>query len=707
MENYKEKNRFSIRKYAVGAISIITGVAISIGGHQAQAAEDTHQNVDKPTQTQELTQSVKKENQSTKASESSTEKTQVQSPNQQAQVTTKHNDEQMKEASNQNLNEADNPKQIDSKKEEPATHQDAVPSKKTDDATHQKEPSTNHQSQEPPENEYSVQKNVSDNTESNNNNQDSQTQQATNSGKNTYSKEPEQSQDTTQQKAKEQESQNDSKKKEKQVDKGEKQPSQDLQQSAENNESKVDKPNKKGEQTQTKSSNTNHNSLNQNKEKEKHQQTIQSTNNKEEIPKPSKQTTKANKKSALPSSQSLQSKQSNKLPKKAAQAQYKNQYPVIFVHGFVGLVGEDSFDLYPNYWGGKKYNVKEKLTEQGYRVHEANVGAFSSNYDRAVELYYYIKGGRVDYGAAHAAKYGHNRYGRTYKGIIPDWEPGKKVHLVGHSMGGQTIRLMEHFLRNGNQEEIDYQREHGGTVSDLFKGGKDNMISSITTLGTPHNGTPAADKLGTRKFVKNTINRIGRMGGSKALNLNLGFAQWGFKQKPNETYAEYAKRIANSKVWDTEDQAITDLTSPGAEKLNQMTTLNPNIVYTSYTGAATHTGPLGNEVPNVRQFFLFDLTSRVIGSDENKDRRVNDGIVPVTSSLHPTNQAFKKVGLMNPATDKGIWQVRPVQYNWDHLDFVGLDDTDYKRDGKELGEFYQSLINNMMRVEEKDGVAKK
>ena len=43
------------------------------------------------------------------------------------------------------------------------------------------------------------------------------------------------------------------------------------------------------------------------------------------------------------------------------------------------------------------------------------------------------------------------------------------------------------------------------------------MISSITTLGTPHNGTPAADKLGTRKFVKNTINRIGRIGGSKHL----------------------------------------------------------------------------------------------------------------------------------------------------------------------------------------------
>ena len=107
----------------------------------------------------------------------------------------------MKEASNQNLNEADNPKQIDSKKKSQLLIK--TPFRlKTDDATHQKEPSTNHQSQEPPENEYSVQKNVSDNTESNKNNQDSQTQQATNSGKNTYSKEPEQSQDTTQQKQK-------------------------------------------------------------------------------------------------------------------------------------------------------------------------------------------------------------------------------------------------------------------------------------------------------------------------------------------------------------------------------------------------------------------------------------------------------------------------------------------------------------------------
>ena len=31
-------------------------------------------------------------------------------------------------------------------------------------------------------------------------------------------------------------------------------------------------------------------------------------------------------------------------------------------------------------------------------------------------------------------------------------------------MGGQTIRQMEEFLRNGNQEEIEYQRQHGGCL---------------------------------------------------------------------------------------------------------------------------------------------------------------------------------------------------------------------------------------------------
>ena len=55
-----------------------------------------------------------------------------------------------------------------------------------------------------------------------------------------------------------------------------------------------------------------------------------------------------------------------------------------------------------NYWGGNRLKIIQDYRAKGYNVMEASVSAFGSNYDRAVELYYYIKGGRVDYGAAHA-----------------------------------------------------------------------------------------------------------------------------------------------------------------------------------------------------------------------------------------------------------------------------------------------------------------
>ncbi len=38
-------------------------------------------------------------------------------------------------------------------------------------------------------------------------------------------------------------------------------------------------------------------------------------------------------------------------PLKANQVQPLNKYPVVFVHGFLGLVGDNAPALYPNYWG--------------------------------------------------------------------------------------------------------------------------------------------------------------------------------------------------------------------------------------------------------------------------------------------------------------------------------------------------------------------
>ena len=681
MKNNNRIKRFSIRKYAVGVVSIITGVTIFIGGQQAQAAEISVQHADAHPEDSQTTQQLKndKVEETLKASKQGTADSQkVQTIDQ--SKTNQNNQHSVAESAQLKSDETANQPKVE---EESSVKQDIQPSKNVN------------------QQDVATQSNERENNDIKGEGQTSKTSnqhiQSSNSHNQSIGTKDSYSEEIDQPLVKLQKPSNDS--------------TYQTQSKAKQDSSKQlpqEKTTKHQIQTTENEQTTNVNSKKANDTQDARQHTQEPKNDTSTSQKNHHQVaTKEQSNRSTTRETQKQSANSNRNHQSTHQAQFKNQYPVVFVHGFLGFAGDNQFSLAPKYWGGTKYNIDRNLTNEGYNVHEANIGAFSSNYDRAVELYYYVKGGRVDYGAAHAAKYGHHRYGRTYKGIMRDWEPGKKIHFIGHSMGGQTIRQMEEFLRNGNQEEIEYQRQHGGTISDLFTGGKDNMVASITTLGTPHNGTPAADKIGTRKLVKETINRIGRLSGGKDVDIDLGFSQWGLKQQPNESYIDYAERVSKSKIWNTEDQAVNDLTTQGAEKINQQTSLNPNIVYTTYTGSATHTGPLGNELPNSSEILLLNLTSRIIGKDANKEIRPNDGVVPVISSQHPSNQAFKKVDDHTPATDKGVWQVRPVQHDWDHLDLVGMDAFDLTHTGRELGQFYLGIMDNIMRIEEADGITNK
>ncbi|MBS6894328.1 MAG: YSIRK-type signal peptide-containing protein [Staphylococcus epidermidis] len=681
MKNNNRIKRFSIRKYAVGVVSIITGVTIFIGGQQAQAAEISVQHADAHPEDSQTTQQLKND----KVEETLKDSKQGTADSQKVQTidqskTNQNNQHSVAESAQLKSDETANQPKVE---EESSVKQDIQPSKNVN------------------QQDVATQSNERENNDIKGEDQTSkasnQHTQSSNSHNQSIGTKDSDSEEIDQPLVKLQKPSNDS--------------TYQTQSKAKQDSSKQlpqEKTTKHQIQTTENEQTTNVDSKKTNDTQDARQHTQEPKNDTSTSQKNHHQVaTKEQSNRSTTRETQKQSANSNQNHQSTHQAQFKNQYPVVFVHGFLGFAGDNQFSLAPKYWGGTKYNIDRNLTNEGYNVHEANIGAFSSNYDRAVELYYYVKGGRVDYGAAHAAKYGHHRYGRTYKGIMRNWEPGKKIHFIGHSMGGQTIRQMEEFLRNGNQEEIEYQRQHGGTISDLFTGGKDNMVASITTLGTPHNGTPAADKIGTRKLVKETINRIGRLSGGKDVDIDLGFSQWGLKQQPNESYIDYAERVSKSKIWNTEDQAVNDLTTQGAEKINQQTSLNPNIVYTTYTGSATHTGPLGNELPNSSEILLLNLTSRIIGKDANKEIRPNDGVVPVISSQHPSNQAFKKVDDHTPATDKGVWQVRPVQYDWDHLDLVGMDAFDLTHTGRELGQFYLGIMDNIMRIEEADGITNK
>lgn len=386
--------------------------------------------------------------------------------------------------------------------------------------------------------------------------------------------------------------------------------------------------------------------------------------------------------------------QTNKV---ASQKEYKNQGPIILVHGFNGYAsGTGPITGKGNYWGGDRLKIIQDYRAKGYNVMEASVSAFGSNYDRAVELYYYIKGGRVDYGAAHAAKYGHERYGKTYAGAYKDWKPGQKIHLIGHSMGGQTIRYLEELLRHGSPEEVEYQKQHGGDISPLYKGGQDNMISSITTIATPHNGTHAADLLGNEEIIRQVAYDYARSKGNKLSHVDVGLSQWGLKQREDETLVQYIQRVKQSKLWTTKDNGFYDLTTEGTDILNQKTSLNPNIVYKTYQGESTRPGPNGTQKADVNMNIGYTLTANTIGKVKDKAWRENDGLVSVISGQYPLNQAHTS------ATDqvqKGVWQVTPVKHNWDHGDFVGTDTSEVRISKEELEDFWDNMFEDMVRNE--------
>ncbi len=384
----------------------------------------------------------------------------------------------------------------------------------------------------------------------------------------------------------------------------------------------------------------------------------------------------------------------------------KNHYPIVFVHGLAGWGRDEAYGF--KYWGGLN-DIEEHLNKQGYSTYTAAVGPVSSNYDRAVELYYYIKGGTVDYGAFHAEKYGHSRYGRTFEGIYPQWDHNHPIHLIGHSMGGLTSRALVDLLIDGNAEEEVYATvNQDEELSPLFKGNK-NWVHSVTTIGTPHNGSTFADEDNELAvFIKELVFYIAAVSGGDVSTFNYDFKldQWGIKRSVNEEFSVYLQRVMNNNIWSSEDISIHDLDTKGAEINNSWMDTHEDIYYFSYTGQTTFQdkvtehyvpSPLTNPMMVQPAIFIGSYSRNQPSPAIDESWWPNDGLVSTVSSLYPFNHPatlYKK----GQEANKGLWNYYPVQNEWDHLDQLGFNVASYVLPKHNMNDFYEGVARQLLAL---------
>ncbi len=391
----------------------------------------------------------------------------------------------------------------------------------------------------------------------------------------------------------------------------------------------------------------------------------------------------------------------------------KNNEPFVFVHGLNGWGGAEGINGIVPYWGATTGDLMSYLQSEGYECYSASVGPLSSAWDRACELYAQLIGSTVDYGAAHSEKHNHDRYGRTYyHALIPDWgeldENGKiqQIHLIGHSFGGTTVRMLIQLLTEGSPEEM--AATDPDDISGLFIGGKGDWVKSATTICTPHNSSSVyypLKALGLYEIVQNISFLYAGIMGRTFFNgrlVDFHLEQFGLTDVFN---GEKADGLIESLVrvqQNLDDTCIYDLTPEGAAQLNDEMSANKDIYYFSYAFSTTDKIDfLGMDLPNIKTNPVIYLTALVMGimpefTDPHtgvvydESWHANDALVNTESAKYPLDEPHKNYDPNN--MEKGIWNVMPVQ-SGDHGAAIGL-----FSDEKEVKGFYLELCEMLCEL---------
>jgi len=390
------------------------------------------------------------------------------------------------------------------------------------------------------------------------------------------------------------------------------------------------------------------------------------------------------------------------------------EHPIVFVHGLAGWGENAAIARVMPYWGGPTGSIPKYLGGFGYECHTASVGPFSSTWDRACELYAQLTGTRADYGAAHATAHGHARYGRVYEApLVPGWTGGgRKIHLVGHSFGGATVRLLAHLLEEGSAEERESTSSgellSEGGLSPLFSGTLGGRVASVTTLAAPHNGStalePAIHGAAAMQLLMTCAAQAATVVPFMGRVYPVGLEQFGISFRDSRRALRKTAAAINGFAG-MADSAKRDLTVDGAAALNKTIRCQPGVYYFSYAAQMTRKDGDGNHVPKKGMTPVLRGVSVCMGRRRAPFQTAggiwiddawlpNDGIVNLVSALYPFHEPRQDYDPDN--LRPGVWQVMPVIPMRDHATLIAA--AGPLGGGPVLRNFYLSLAQMLERI---------
>jgi len=390
--------------------------------------------------------------------------------------------------------------------------------------------------------------------------------------------------------------------------------------------------------------------------------------------------------------------------------------PVVFCHGLFGW-GDTELGGYPYFFCAQK--LKEEQRDSLPPFLFPATGPISSLHDQACELFYQLKGGRVNFGGAHSEKFGHARYARDYTGkaLYPEWDENHPLDFVSHSMGAPVVRMLQYLLETGffaAEDEVAY-----GTSS--------RWVRSLTTLSGVHNGSTLTWILGASeetgliqkdaylvRIVADLLERYAQLQ-SKYTKLgewyDLQLDQWGLASG-GTSRLDLQKLFSEPVFIESEDWALYDLSLNAMENWNRVLVEYPGTWYFSYVTRSTLPF-LGIDLPLpvfthwFLSLFAFRIGTFKFRTAKWKDQHsrlwhANDGMCPAHSQDYPhlgrTAEALKVRYGKTPADlpyRTGIWHIKEKFGNVDHAEIAMLPHFWRRKSGKKM---YRSIIDTILEI---------